>query len=509
MRATRDGFGKKLAEIGADESIVVLDADLSKSTKSSLFAEKYPERFFDIGVAEQNMIGIAAGLSTCNKIPFACTFAVFATGRVYDQIRVAVAYSNLNVKIVGSHGGLMTGEDGASHQALEDISLMRSLPNMVVIQPMDANEAEKATEAIAKYVGPVYLRLGREKVPDISSNNKFEIGKGIVMKDGSDLAIFATGSMVTESIKASEELEKEGISTAVINIHTIKPIDENIILKYAGKVKAIITAEDHSIIGGLGSAVSEVLAEKNPVIMKRIGVNDVFGESGKPKDLYEKYGLTEKNIAKTARQLLGTNETTKEGFIAFSNEYFSKLGKVLSEVDKSELQKAMQIISDAQINRKQIFIIGNGGSASTASHFATDLSGTVKTKSGLVFRAIALTDNTSLVTKYGNDEGYERIFSEQIDTLCDEGDVLIAISGSGNSPNILRAVEFAKSKNLKTIGFAGFGGGKLKECCDVCISVEEKHYGRVEDLHLILEHLITDYFVNAINTFNTRGENDD
>jgi len=224
--ATRDGFGNALTKLGKDKRIVVLDADLSESTRSKKFKELYPERFFNIGISEQDMIGTAAGLAVSGKIPFACTFAVFATGRVYDQIRVSVAYSNTNVKIVGSHAGLLTGEDGASHQALEDIALMRALPNMTIVQPVDALEAEKAVDAIIKYKGPVYLRLGRGKLPVISEDSKFELGKGVILKEGNDITIIASGIMAHKALEAAKLLEKENIKVRVVNIHTIKPIDE-------------------------------------------------------------------------------------------------------------------------------------------------------------------------------------------------------------------------------------------------------------------------------------------
>ncbi|MAG08305.1 transketolase [Candidatus Woesearchaeota archaeon] len=326
-QATRDGFGNALTKLGKDKKIVVLDADLSESTRSKKFKELYPDRFFNMGVSEQDMIGTAAGLASSGKIPFACSFAVFATGRVYDQIRVSVAYSNANVKIVGSHAGLLTGEDGASHQATEDITLMRALPNMTVVQPADAIEAEKATEAISKYKGPVYLRLGRHKVPVIfdglshhhsktdgetnleemqkhfDKKYKFELGKGLTLKEGNDITIIASGVMLHKALEAAELLEKENIKARVVNIHTIKPIDEKLIIKCAKETKAIITAEDHSIIGGLGSAVAEVISENYPAKLKRIGLRDVFGESGKPEDLYKKFGMDVKDIVDAAKEL--------------------------------------------------------------------------------------------------------------------------------------------------------------------------------------------------------------
>lgn len=304
QEATRDGFGKGIVKAGENKNVVVLDADLAESTRSMKFGEKYPNRFFDMGIAEMDMIGTAGGLAASGKIPFACSFAVFSTGRAYAAMRL-VAISELNVKIVGSHAGLMTGEDGATHQAIDDISLTRTLPGMTVIQPCDSLEAEKATLALVKHKGPAYLRLTRSKIPLITkSEDKFEIGKGKIMKQGKDVAIIATGSLVNISLEASRELKKEDIEATVINIHTIKPIDKDLIIKAAKETRAIVTAEDHNIIGGLGSAVAEVLAENYPTKIKRIGVNDQFGESGKPNELYEKYGLTKENIIKVVKNLI-------------------------------------------------------------------------------------------------------------------------------------------------------------------------------------------------------------
>jgi len=305
MKATRDGYGEALIELGKDKRIVVLDADLAESTRSIKFKEKYPERFFDVGIAEQNLVATAAGLAASGKIPFASSFAVFITGRAYGQVRLNAGISHLNIKLVGSHAGLLTGEDGASHQSLEDISLMRGIPKMIVIQPCDFIEAKKATIAISKYKGPVYLRLGRTKLPIITKKNyQFKIGKGVVLKDGKDITIIATGSLVHIALEAANELKKQKISARVINIHTIKPIDKNLIIKAAKETKAIVTAEDHNIRGGLGSAVSEILSENHPIKIKCIGINDQFGESGKPDELYKKYGLTKENIIKTAKQLI-------------------------------------------------------------------------------------------------------------------------------------------------------------------------------------------------------------
>jgi transketolase len=292
-KATRVSFGEALAELGEKyKNIVVLDADLAKSTKADLFEKKFPERFFPMGVAEANMIGVAAGLALTGFIPFICSFAVFVTGR-YDTIRMSVAYNLANVKIVGTHAGIGIGEDGNSQMGLEDISLMRSLPNFVVIQPADDIETKKAVEFAVEYKGPVYLRLTRQNVEKINPDNyKFDFGKGVILKEGKDIAIFATGALVYNALKAAEELEKENISVKVINIHTIKPIDKELIIETAKNIRKIITAEDHNIIGGLGSAVAEVLAENGiSAKLKRIGLNDIFGESGSTSDLYKKYGF--------------------------------------------------------------------------------------------------------------------------------------------------------------------------------------------------------------------------
>jgi len=307
MMATRDGYGKALVELGKEnENVVVLDADLSKSTKTAGFGEAYPERFFNVGVAEQNLIGLAAGLSTTGKIPFASSFAMFATGRAFEIIRNSIGYPQLNVKVCATHAGITVGEDGASHQALEDIACMRTIPNMTVIVPSDGVEAMSAVKEIAEYQGPVYLRLGRLAVPVINDheNYKFEVGKGITLKEGGDITIIATGLMVHEALKAAESLEEKGVDARVLNLHTIKPIDQDLIVKAAEETGAVITAEEHNIIGGLGSAVAEVLSENMPVPLKRIGVEDTFGESGKPAELLEKYGLTQDKIYKTAIEML-------------------------------------------------------------------------------------------------------------------------------------------------------------------------------------------------------------
>ncbi|WP_019227618.1 transketolase family protein [Sedimentibacter sp. B4] len=305
-KATREAYGEALKKLAANNpNVVVLDADLSGSTKTAEFKKVSPERFFNVGIAEQNLIGTAAGMSLAGKIPFASSFAMFAAGRAFEIIRNTVAYPFLNVKIAATHAGLTVGEDGASHQAIEDISLMRSIPNMTVINPADCIEAEQAVLKAAEYVGPVYIRLGRMAVEDVyDSSYQFEIGKGVELKNGSDVTIIATGIMVQKALKAAESLKAQGIDARVINIHTIKPIDKEIIIKAAKETRAIVTAEEHSIIGGLGSAVLEVLSDTCPVPVRRIGVMDTFGESGKPEDLMEKYMLTEKNIEDSCKEII-------------------------------------------------------------------------------------------------------------------------------------------------------------------------------------------------------------
>lgn len=303
--ATRQGYGIGLEEISKDERVVALDADLSESTKSSVVCKRHPNRFFNMGISEQDMIGTAAGLALCGKIPFASTFSVFACARAHDQIRVSVAYSNLNVRIVGTHAGLLTGEDGPTHQAIDDISTMRAMPNISVIHPADAKEAIEATKYLLRHNGPVYLRLGREKLPVINKESYiFEFGKGVMMRPGMDATIIATGPLVHEGLAAADELKKEGISVRLINIHTIKPIDEDIIIKAAKETGAIVTAEDHSVKGGLGGAVCELLAKKHPSPVEFIGVDDCFAESGKPSELYDKYGLSSRHIVLAVRRAL-------------------------------------------------------------------------------------------------------------------------------------------------------------------------------------------------------------
>ncbi len=306
MIATRDAYGEALKELGGlNKDIVVLDADLSGSTKTSVFRKAYPERFFNVGIAEQSLIGTAAGLAAAGKVPFASTFAVFATGRAFEIIRNSVCYPKLNVKIAATHAGLMVGEDGATHQALEDLSLMRSLPNMVVLNPADAVEAKQCIYKAAEYNGPVYIRLGRSKVPVIFDDSyKFEIGKGIELKAGQDITIIATGVMVEKALLAAEELSKEGISARVINMASIKPIDKDIIIKAANETKGIVTVEEHNIIGGLGSAVAEVVVENRPTYIERIGTMDTFGESGDGNELLKKYGLNVENIINKAKIIL-------------------------------------------------------------------------------------------------------------------------------------------------------------------------------------------------------------
>lgn len=305
--ATREAYGKALSELAkTNKNVVVLDADLSKSTKTADFKAVAPERFFNMGIAEGNMMGVAAGMSTCGKIPYVSTFAMFAAGRAFEQIRNSICYPNLNVKICATHAGLTVGEDGATHQAIEDLSLMRSIPNMTVINPADAIETEQVIKAISEINGPCYVRLGRMAVANVNdeSTYKFELGKGVTLSEGEDATIIATGIMVEAALEAKNMLAEEGINVRVINIHTLKPIDKEIIIKAAKETKAIVTAEEHSIIGGLGSAVSEVVVENYPVIVKRIGINDCFGESGKPNELLVRYGLTAENIVKSIKEAI-------------------------------------------------------------------------------------------------------------------------------------------------------------------------------------------------------------
>ncbi len=303
---TRSGFGAGLAELGrTNPNVVALCADLVGSLKMDEFIKENPDRFFQVGIAEANMMGIAAGLTIGGKIPFTGTFANFSTGRVYDQIRQSIAYSGKNVKICASHAGLTLGEDGATHQILEDIGLMKMLPGMVVINPCDYNQTKAATIAIADYVGPVYLRFGRPKVANFTpENQKFEIGKAIKLTEGTDVTIIATGHMVWEALQAAESLEQEGISAEVINIHTIKPLDEEAILESVSKTKCVVTAEEHNYLGGLGESVARVLAKNKPTPQEFVATNDTFGESGTPEELMKKYGINASAIQKAVKNVL-------------------------------------------------------------------------------------------------------------------------------------------------------------------------------------------------------------
>lgn len=301
--ATREAYGKALAELGDKYDFVVLDADLAAATKTGVFKKKFPERFFDCGIAEGNMMSVAAGIAAAGKVVFASSFAMFAAGRAFEQIRNSIGYPHLNVKIGATHAGITVGEDGATHQCLEDFALMRSIPGMVVINPADAIEAKAAVEAAINYVGPVYMRFGRYAVPVINDNAdyKFEIGKGVNMRDGKDVTFIATGMLVSMALDAAKVLADEGISARVINIATIKPIDKDIILDAARQTGAIVAAEEHNIIGGLGSAVSEVVCEGCPVPVVRLGIEDKFGHSGKVPPLLEMYGLTVENLVAKAK----------------------------------------------------------------------------------------------------------------------------------------------------------------------------------------------------------------
>lgn len=307
-KATRDSFGEAVTELAAEyPEIIVLDADLAAATKTGIFKKAYPNRFFDCGIAECNMIGIAAGLATCGKIPFAASFAMFSAGRAYEQVRNSVGYPKLNVKVVGSHAGISVGEDGATHQCCEDIALMRTIPGMVVLNPSDHYEMKAAVRAMVEHQGPCYVRLGRLAVETINHNDdyKFELGKGIVLREGTDVSIVATGLMVQEALKAAAALAEEGIHAEVINIHTIKPLDEELIVATAKKTGRVITVEEHNIIGGLGEAVSTVLSEKCPTPVTRIGVNDVYGHSGPALDLLKEFGLSAEHIAEVVKEKLG------------------------------------------------------------------------------------------------------------------------------------------------------------------------------------------------------------
>ena len=299
-KATRQSYGEALLEIGKkNNEIVVLDSDLSVATKTEIFAKEFPNRFFDMGIAEANMMSTAAGMATCGKIPFASTFAVFAAGRAYDQIRNSICYPKLNVKIGATHAGITVGEDGATHQMIEDISLMRTLPNMTVISPSDDVQAKWAVNEAIKIKGPVYLRFSRLATPIIYEENQhFELGKAVQIGDGTDATVFATGVTVVEAIKAKQELEKNGINIRVVDVHTIKPLDEQIIIKCAKETKKLISIEDHNVIGGLGSAISEVLTTNYPSKLIRLGINDTFGKSGKAQELMKYFGITWEDIKK-------------------------------------------------------------------------------------------------------------------------------------------------------------------------------------------------------------------
>lgn len=302
---TRSGFGAGLSELGkTNPNVVALCADLTGSLKMDAFQKAHPERFFQVGIAEANMMGIAAGLTIGGKIPFTGTFANFSTGRVYDQIRQSIAYSGKNVKICASHAGLTLGEDGATHQILEDIGLMKMLPHMTVINPCDFAQTKAATIAIADFHGPVYLRFGRPAVPNFTADQKFEIGKALMLNEGSDVSIFATGHLVWKAIEAGEKLAEKGINAEIINIHTIKPLDEEAILKSVAKTRCVVSAEEHQMHGGLGDSIAQLLARKNPAPQEFVAVNDSFGESGTPDELMKKYGLDTENIVEAALRVI-------------------------------------------------------------------------------------------------------------------------------------------------------------------------------------------------------------
>ena len=303
-KATRQSYGEALVELGKlNKDVVVLDADLAGATKTNMFKKEFPDRFFDMGIAEQDMLATAAGFATCGNIPFASTFAVFATGRAYDQVRNSICYPNLNVKICATHCGITVGEDGATHQMLEDINLMRGLPNMTVMSPCDETEAKWSVMEAAKINGPVYIRFGRAATPRIyNEDTKFELGKAVQIGEGTDATVFATGMMVPEAIQAQEELAKEGINIRVVDFHTIKPIDKDMIIKCAKETKKLISIEEHSVIGGLGSAISEVLTDNYPVKLVRMGMKDQFGKSGKAMELLKYFGLTKEDIIKEIKK---------------------------------------------------------------------------------------------------------------------------------------------------------------------------------------------------------------
>lgn len=306
MKATRDAYGEILALLGEEnQDIVVLDADLSGSTKTALFAKKFPDRFFNMGIAEANMVGTAAGLAAAGKIPFVSTFAIFAAGRAWEQIRQSVAYPKANVKIVPTHGGITVGEDGGSHQSVEDIAIMRAIPHMTVIVPADATETRGAVAAAAAMKGPVYIRLGRNKVPAVfADDHQFVVGKGCQVANGTDMTFVTTGIMTAPALQAATILAKEGVSARVIHIGTIKPLDQDLVLQAAKETGALVTAEEHSVIGGLGSAVAELLAEQHPTPLMRVGIHDRFGTSGKAEELIKYFGLTAEDLVEAAREVL-------------------------------------------------------------------------------------------------------------------------------------------------------------------------------------------------------------
>ena len=306
MKDTRSGFGAGLTELGKTNSkVVALCADLTGSLKMNEFQNNHPERFFQVGIAEANMMGIAAGMTIGGKIPFTGTFANFSTSRVYDQIRQSIAYSNKNVKICASHAGVTLGEDGATHQVLEDIGMMKMLPHMTVINPCDFNQTKAATLAIAEHMGPVYLRFGRPKVPNFTDENqKFEIGKAVNLKDGNDVSIFATGHLVWEALEAAKILNDLNINAEIINIHTIKPLDKDAVIKSVSKTRCVVTAEEHMLNGGLGDSIAQLLSREMPLPLEMVGVNDTFGESGTPRQLMEKYGLTSSDIVNAVKKVI-------------------------------------------------------------------------------------------------------------------------------------------------------------------------------------------------------------
>jgi transketolase len=302
---TRNGYGDALVSLGKSKKIMVLCADLSDSTRVSAFKKKYPKQFVEIGVAEQNLVTVASGLAAVGKIPFASSYAAFCPGRCWEQIRTTICYNNVNVKIIGAHAGVSVGPDGATHQALEDIAIMRSLPNMVVVVPADYEQTKKATKALAKFKGPCYMRFAREKTSQMTtSKTPFEIGKAQVLKDGKDIVLIGAGPVVHECLVAARELEKQGVRAMVINCHTIKPLDEGVILRAAKKCGRVLTVEEAQITGGLGGAIAELLSEKLPTKMKRVGVNDRYGESGTPDELLEKFGFSAKHIVNETKKLL-------------------------------------------------------------------------------------------------------------------------------------------------------------------------------------------------------------